>query len=143
MEGYRVARGKPAKPKVPESEASAAPPPGGIAGDDINRPMETQNEVSSETPEEGGVMSKAAKEKARPEPRDWLDDFDPPHKQVDFNEICLAVMNYGKKLERGFAGCKKFDRKSEVNAGCCAERCGNWYKREAVEDIIALLHAGL
>jgi hypothetical protein len=57
--------------------------------------------------------------------------------------MCLAIMEYGKSLENELVGCKKFNWQSETDEGCCAERCGNWYKHEATKDIIALLHTML
>jgi hypothetical protein len=76
----------------------------------------------------------------------WIEEFDPPHKQVDFNDICLAVFEYGKNLEREIAACEKFKWNNENanDGGCeCTPPCAAYYKHEAVKDIIALLHSRL
>jgi hypothetical protein len=69
--------------------------------------------------------------KKSPAPRErnpWKNDFDPPHKQVDFNDMCLAIMEYAKEQE------------AEASAG---EGPKYYYKAEAAKDIIALLHTRL
>jgi hypothetical protein len=66
----------------------------------------------------------------------WLDDFDPPHKQVDFNSICVSIMRYAKENEAVLHNCKV------TTCEACNNRCLYFYKHEAALDIIALLHTG-
>jgi ParB/RepB/Spo0J family partition protein len=54
-----------------------------------------------------------------------LEDFDPPHKQVDINDVLVIIKNYIERMENG-------DGSSEA-----------YYKKEAAWDIVALLHEGL
>jgi hypothetical protein len=63
-----------------------------------------------------------------------LDDFDPPHKQVDFNEVCILIMGYLKKRGR---------TDSDQNCGSSQNRCTHYDRFQTVNDIIALLHAEL
>jgi ParB/RepB/Spo0J family partition protein len=156
MENYRVAHGKPARPKAAKAAASAEPPPGpesteretgalsdplGIAGDSLDPVAGMENEAPPEMPGAPPPAVKAApkpaKEKAPSEPRSWVDDFDPPHKQVDFNEICLAIMGYARESEKVVKACTLGECET------CAERCLYFYKLETVQDIMALLHMGL
>jgi hypothetical protein len=60
--------------------------------------------------------------------------------------MCVAIFDYGKKLETEIAACEKFNwnNNNENDEGCeCSGHCGIYYKHEAVEDIIALLHSRL
>jgi ParB/RepB/Spo0J family partition protein len=165
MEKYRLAHGKPANPKK-EKAKEAAPPestpapaavpqaesesglsdPLGLdplvnMGDDETPPPDDPIGASDTPP----VVKPAAKTKTAAA-RQWMDDFEPPHKQVDFNEICLAITDYGKNLETKIASCKKFNwnNSNADDSGCeCADRCEIYYKHEASLDIIALLHSRL
>jgi ParB family chromosome partitioning protein len=161
METYRLEHGKPANPK----RENQKPDPPRAASGGLSDPLGLDPLVAAEfendlpdymnkgreeplpkTPENTLAKPAPKAEKRKPDPRPWLDDFDPPHKQVDFNEICLAVMDYGRKIETQIAVCKKFNwkNKNEDDHGCeCAEPCGIYFMHEAVLDIIALLHAGL
>lgn len=158
METYRIAHGKPANPKKAAGGAAPAPEtrePGGLsdplgldplegAGFEEDLPdnlRETKNEPPPEKPPQ-----KTESKKTSPPSERWIEEFDPPHKQVDFNDICVAIFEYGKNLEKEIAACEKFNWKNgnANDEGCeCAPPCATYYKHEAVMDIIALLHAGL
>jgi ParB/RepB/Spo0J family partition protein len=169
MENYRVAHGKPAKPRSanpfhePNDVVYSKPEKGGDASEGgISDPLGidplSAADFTDELPEPEGedvevpppakpaTKSESKKSPAHGERHSWLDDFDPPHKQVDFNNMCVSIMRYGKELEIEITNCKKFDwqnNNGNDEACVCDERCGNWYKHEAVKDIIALLHKGL
>jgi ParB/RepB/Spo0J family partition protein len=157
MENYRIAHGEPANPKKAPGGAAPAPgmkEPGGLSdplgldplmGDSFEEDLpdnlrETQNEPPAAKP-----PAKPENKKPAPVER-WIEEFDPPHKQVDFNSVCVAIFEYGKNLEKEIAACEKFKRGNENanDGGCeCIQPCAAYYKHEAATDIIALLHAGL
>jgi ParB/RepB/Spo0J family partition protein len=166
MENYRVAHGKPAKPKAKPQAPAAPEGAGGISdplslhpspsldpleerfsgeGDDIDAGVnESDPPVDAEARADMPPEKPAAKpEKARSAPaRSWIEDFEPPeHKEVDFNSVCVAVFNYAK--DQCVEKCPVYlDNKS------CAECevthfCGAYYKQEAARDVIALLEVAL
>jgi ParB/RepB/Spo0J family partition protein len=151
MEIYRIEHGKPANPRKPQAQKLAASPSPGLHPSPVIDPLTEQFgggagavDIDIDRPPEKPAPKTENKKDTAPRLRDpWKDDFDPPHKQVDFNSMCLTIMEYGKNLEKELVSCKKYNWQSETDEGCCAERCGNWYKHEAVKDIIALLHTRL
>jgi ParB/RepB/Spo0J family partition protein len=154
MEKYRVAHGKPANPQG-EKERAAAPAPapekesaGGLsdplgidpfAGDsfDEDLPDYMHEDNQAETPPEKPAQ-KPEKKKPAP-PKEWIEEFNPPHKQVDFNSVCLAIMKYA---DRKFDECPSDAHFNSRECGC-EDFCEAHYKREAARDIIALLHTEL
>jgi ParB/RepB/Spo0J family partition protein len=157
MEKYRVAHGKPANPQR-EKERAAAPAPvpekesaGGLrdplgldplAGDSgiDDLPDYTHEDNHAETPPEKPAQKPEKKKSVMP-PKDWIEEFDPPHKQVDFNDVCLAIIRYAKGQEMKVCT-------AHFNGGDCegckdVNYCGAYYKVEAAKDIIALLHTEL
>jgi ParB/RepB/Spo0J family partition protein len=156
MKDYRVAHGEPAKPRAanpfhePNDIVYSKPEKGGDASGGLSDPLGIDPLASASFDDAGEAPAPekpAPKtENKKPSKARDLDDFEAPHKQVDFNEICLVIMGYGKDLETQIAACKKFDWENTGGAdeGCtCAEKCGIWYEHEATLDIIALLHTGL
>jgi ParB family chromosome partitioning protein len=141
MEIYRIEHGKPvnpqkekkhaAAPSVPETDADAAHGAGDSQGiDPLAGAGIEEDYPGGEKPEKAPPAPKAEnKSPAAPRVYDpWKEDFDPPHKQVDFNTMCLAIMEYAKEQE------------AEASVG---EGPEYYYKAEAAKDIIALLHTRL
>jgi ParB/RepB/Spo0J family partition protein len=165
MENYRVAHGKPANPRKSQTQELTASPSLGLHPSPVVDPLIEQfggeaeavdidmgtNSIDcspgmpeNKPPEEPAPVKKEAPGKAVFGA--WADDFNPPHKQVDFNDVCLAIINYGKKFEVQIAACKKYNWQNgnAKDEGCeCADLCGVYFKHEAAMDIIALLHAEL
>jgi ParB/RepB/Spo0J family partition protein len=80
----------------------------------------------------------SAKPAVRASPaRAWKDEFDPPHRSIDFNNVCLVIFEYAEKNEAVVRACKV------TTCEACKDRCAFFYNLEAAKDIIALLHAGL
>jgi ParB/RepB/Spo0J family partition protein len=156
MEQYRVAHGKPANPKKVETGASPEPEPketGGLSDPLGLDPLAGNDFISDDVPFDDGSPENLRKNTKKPPPEKppqkpeskkpaapaerWIEEFDPPHKQVDFNDICVAIFDYGKKLDGAIVNCEKHD------CDLCAALCEAFYRREAVKDIIALLHSRL
>jgi hypothetical protein len=157
MEAYRVAHGKPAKPRAanpfyepndivrsrPEKSGDASE--GGLSDplgidpldsggfDDDLPPYMAKDDAGEAEPERPAEKPQSKKPAMVREP----DDFDPPHKQVDFNTVCISIMEYAKKNAAVLDDC------NITTCDVCGARCAYFYKREAALDIIALLHAGL
>jgi ParB/RepB/Spo0J family partition protein len=150
MEIYRVEHGKPANPQrekeqapapaAPERESEGGPSdplgldPLGLDG------IKGLPDNHAETPPEKPAQ-KPEKKKAVMPPKDWIEEFDPPHKQVDFNDVCLAIIRYAEGQEMKVCT-------AHFNNGDCegckdVNYCGPYYKVEAAKDIIALLHTEL
>jgi ParB/RepB/Spo0J family partition protein len=134
MEIYRIEHDKPANP---QKEKRRGEPPsqsrekkgGGTLSDPLGLgPLADSDSDNAEAVDVKTGNTPPAKPAAPGTARSWKDEFDPPHKQVDFNTICLAIMEYAEKQE------------AEASVG---EGPMYYYKAEAAKDIIALLHAGL
>jgi ParB/RepB/Spo0J family partition protein len=140
MEIYRIEHGKPANPRKPPASSSL-----GLHPSPVTDPLveqfggdEAVDIAINEPPEKPAPKAESKKEPARV--RDpWKDDFDPPHKQVDFNTMCLEIMEY---KDRKFDECSPSADFRNKDCGC-QDFCEAHYKREAAEDIIALLHTRL
>jgi ParB/RepB/Spo0J family partition protein len=165
MENYRVAHGKPANPRKPRAQELTVSPSLGLHPSPVIDPLIEQfgggteavdidmdtnpNDCSPDMPKNKPPENPAPTKKDDPNkaaPGAWADDFNPPHKQVDFNDVCLAIINYGKKFEVQIAACEKYNWQNDnaKDEGCeCADLCGVYYKHEAAMDIIALLHTEL
>jgi hypothetical protein len=97
-------------------------------------------DIDMDRPPEKPASNPKNKKDPAPRVRDpWKDDFDPPHKQVDFNAMCLAILEY---RDRKFDECPPNADFGNKDCGC-QDYCEAYYKREAAEDIIALLHTRL
>jgi ParB/RepB/Spo0J family partition protein len=152
MESYNVAHGKPANPRKAKSKES-----GGISdplklhpspiidpvveelsesGVDVNIDIDT-SATNAEPPPSAKQAPKPETKKSGASSRSWLDDFDPPHKQVDFNNVCLLIMKYGKRFDDTIIACEKHD------CDLCRDKCIEYSVREAIRDILALLHSEL
>jgi ParB/RepB/Spo0J family partition protein len=155
MENYRVGHGKPANPKkagggmapaAETRETGGLSDPLGLdplAGDSFEDDLPDNLRENKNDPPTENPSAKPENKKPAAAER-WIEEFDPPHKQVDFNSVCVAIFEYGKNLEREIAACEKFNWKNANDEGCeCLRPCAAYYKHEAVKDIIALLHAGL
>jgi ParB/RepB/Spo0J family partition protein len=161
MEEYRLAHGKPANPQKEKTwaEPPADPPKaekenygGGISDplgidplagadfyDDLPDYMR-ENEAAETAPPEKPAQKPECRKKAVPLER-WVDEFDPPHKQVDFNDICLAIIRYAEKQE--INKCPVCLDNGDCEKCSTNHFCEAYYKVEAARDIIALLHSGL
>jgi ParB family chromosome partitioning protein len=145
MEIYRIEHGKPANPRRSQAQELAATPSLGLHPSPVTDPLEEQFggeaeavDIAMDDPPEKPMPKPESKKDPAPGVRDpWKDDFDPPHKQVDFNTMCLTIMEYGKILDSAIVNCEKHD------CDLCATLCEAFYRREAVKDIIALLHTRL
>jgi ParB/RepB/Spo0J family partition protein len=154
MEKYRIAHGKPANPKkseggtapVPETKESGGPSdPLGLdhlAGESNDPP--SFEEALPDNLRETKSKPPPAKPPQKPESKNthtpaemWVEEFDPPHRQVDFNDVCIAIMKYAKESEVVVKDCKV------TTCGACDNRCIYFYRLEAAKDIIALLHSRL
>ena len=169
MENYRLLHGKPANPqkgKGKNAEKNGLTDPlklhpspvvdpvaeefsaAGVNVDiDVNTSAGTGEPIEPELPNEEPAKPETKKggtKKADSKPRISLDTFDPPHKQVDFNSVCLAIVNYGKKLDDLIFECERNGKKLN-DCGVCpdAGTCKTFLMRETVLDILALLHAEL
>jgi ParB/RepB/Spo0J family partition protein len=160
MEIYRIEHRKPANPR---REKKQGPPPpaaepgrAGALGDPQGIDPLSGPSFEEDLPDYLGEKKPADEPPEKPAPKTdskktpgavthnpWKEDFDPPHKQVDFNTMCLAIMEYGRGFERELIRCEKYDFQDDNDEGCCAERCGIWYMHETVMNIIALLHTRL
>jgi ParB/RepB/Spo0J family partition protein len=155
MENYRVAHGKPANPKAKNKGGISDPlelhPSPAVdpiveefseSGVDVDIDIDTSAEATEPTEKAHNEKqtTKAINKKAIAE-RSWLDEFEPPpHKQVDFNTVCISILNYAKESEAIVKNCE-FDETADCDT--CAQRCIDYYKLEVSRDIIALLHASL
>jgi hypothetical protein len=107
---------------------------------DDGQPDYTHDDNRAETPPEKPAQKPEKKRVAAP-PKGWIEEFNPPHKQVDFNDICLFVIRYAEEqeIEKCPVGLD--------NGGCelCqgSHFCEAYYNVEAAKDIIALLHTEL
>jgi ParB/RepB/Spo0J family partition protein len=113
-----------------EEESDTAPPEKSEPESAPKKPA-----PSVEKPAPKAEPKKPAPERAKEE------DFDPPHKTVDFNDVCLAIAGYAKARQKETTAC--LDQKGYED---CINDCGgceSYYKMEAARDIIALLHARL
>jgi ParB family chromosome partitioning protein len=146
MEIYRIEHGKPANPQGEKKRGAPTPPaaePGRAEALDEPRGIDplSGSSFDEDLPDYPGEKNPVNEPPEKPAPKmsnkkaagaairdPWKDDFDPPHKQVDFNTMCLAIMEYGKEQE------------AEASAG---EGPKYFYKAEAAKDIIALLHSRL
>ncbi|MDR2097676.1 MAG: ParB/RepB/Spo0J family partition protein [Spirochaetaceae bacterium] len=150
MEKYRVAHGRPANPQKareqgaaqaePETESMGSlrdplgitPLEGGSFGDGLK-------DEPGETPPPEKFAQKAGPQKSPTPPERRVEEFNPPHKQVDFNTMCVAIMKYA---DRKFKECPTDANFNSRECGC-EEFCEAYYKQEAAKDIIALLHTEL
>ena len=170
MEIYRVEHGKPANPQRAKAQAPTASPPvappertRGISdplglhpspaidalegqfggdGDAVDIGMGEPELPPPEMPAEKSAPAKTLllkpKDAKTASARSWIDDFEPPpHKKVDFNNVCLLIVKYAKKNEPVIKACKV------TTCDVCTNRCPYFYKQEAMQDIIALLHSEL
>jgi ParB family chromosome partitioning protein len=144
MEIYRVKHGKPANPqkeKKQEEPPAEEPDRAGALDDPQDAAPLSGPPPEEDPPDYPGGENPADGPPEKPAPKTggkttpdaaargpWKDDFDPPHKQVDFNAVCLAVMEYADEQE------------AEAILGKGPE---HFYKAEAAKDIIALLHTRL
>jgi hypothetical protein len=151
MENYRVAHGKPANPQKEKERGPAPAAPekentGGLSDPLGLDPLSADNIVDGrpdytvETPPEKPVQKPEKKNPAKP-PREWIEEFNPPHKQVDFNDICLFIIRYAgeQKIEK----CPVYLDNGECKLCEGNHFCEAYYKVEAAKDIIALLHTEL
>jgi ParB/RepB/Spo0J family partition protein len=108
---------------IPGGEAEDEPLPG--------EPQEVLKE-EAQTPKKKGGDSL---------PEKWLEGFNPPHKQVDFNDVCMVVVKYAESLE--IKKCSIY--LDNEGCGLCqgSHFCEEYYKAEASGDIIALFHTEL
>jgi ParB family chromosome partitioning protein len=147
MEIYRIEHGKPANPRKPQAQELAASPSLGLHPSPVIDPLTEQFgdgagavDIDMDRPPEKPASKPKNKKDPAPRVRDpWKDDFDPLHKQVDFNAMCLAILEY---RDRKFDECPPNADFGNKDCGC-QDYCEAHYKREAAEDIIALLHTRL
>jgi ParB/RepB/Spo0J family partition protein len=150
MENYRVAHGKPANPqkeklKPPESAASGLSDPLSLhtEADPVAAPPENNIEPNIDIDTSGEPVEPQSKKEnknpnsKKPTRQMSLDEFDPPHKKVDFNAICVSIIRYAKSNEAVVNACKV------TKCDACDNRCVYHYKLESAKDILALLHSEL
>jgi ParB/RepB/Spo0J family partition protein len=141
MEIYRIEHGKPANPRKPPAQELAPSSSLGLHPSPVTDPLIEQfggNAEAVDGPPEMPAPKVENKKDPAPRVRDpWKDDFDPPHKQVDFNTLCLTIVEYAKESEAVVKDCMVTDCKA------CDNRCVYFYRLETVKDIIALLHTRL
>jgi ParB/RepB/Spo0J family partition protein len=144
MENYRVTHGKPANPKGKGKQGGLSDPmelhPSPVI-DQITEELssaglDTDIDISLPPPETEPKEKPSAKQGKKESVVD--NDFDPPHKQVDFNTICLLIMGYKKEIDKG-KQCRPLD--SWAGCAACENQCAEYHKIQAIEKIIALLHA--
>jgi ParB/RepB/Spo0J family partition protein len=130
MENYRVSHGKPANPKAK----------GGLSDSLALHPSPVTDPVVEELSENGvdvniDINTDEASNK-------WIDDYEPPpHRQVDFNTICVAIMNYAEKYNNIITNCEKARKECDTCADC--GECDAFSRVDAVHDILAILHKEL
>jgi len=95
--------------------------------DDVDYDNEAYNEYAAKKIKSDDKRDTKPVNKPSTKPRETrtLNDFDPPHKKVDINDVLVIIKDYIEHTENTLGG-------SEVT-----------YKKEACWDIIALLHEGL
>jgi len=139
MESYRVARGKPAKPKAKDNSGLSDPltlHPSPVTDPVIEEFSESDIDVNVDI--DSGTEKPQKKTGAAP--LAWSDDYEPPpHKQVDFNTVCLLIFDYAKDIKNKKQPCKG----SWDSCGSCTSPCTAYQKLQAANDIIAILHNGL
>jgi ParB/RepB/Spo0J family partition protein len=143
MENYRVAHGKPAKPKAKDKD-------GGLSDPLTLHPSPVTDPVIEEFSENGidGNIDIETETAEKPQKKiktnasnlKWVDEYEPPpHKQVDFNTVCLLVYDYIKEIKSWKQPCNK----SWEACTSCTAPCQVCFQLSAANEIIARLHAGL
>jgi len=134
MENYRVAHGKPAKPKAKSGVSDPlALHPSPVTDPVIEEFLESDIDVNVDI----DPGKKTTEKKTGKAPLAWADNYDPPeHKQVDFNSVCISIFEYAKKIKSYKQPCKG----SWESCGSCTSGCSAYYQLSAVNDIIAILH---
>ena len=133
MENYRVAHGKPAKPKAKEKSGVSDPlalHPSPVT--DIITEEFSASEIDTEVDIDLGEKTPEKKVKTDASCLKWVEDYvPPPHKQVDFNDVCLIIMDYVNEVKN-----------TQTEPDTC-EECKRINTITAAENIIALLHQKL
>lgn len=138
MENYRVSHGKPAKPKA-KKDGDGITDPLALHPSPVTDPV---IEEFSESDIDVNVDVDSSAEKPKKEKKSvsaWVDTYEPPpHKQVDFNTVCLVIMEYIKDYSDTIDKCEKENK----DCGDCGE-CDALSRLDTVHDILALLHKKL
>ena len=134
MENYRVTHGKPANPKGKKESKTSDPlslHPSPVTDPIVEEFSESGVDVEVDV-ETGPAESPPKKVKTDAASTSWVDDYEPPpHKQIDFNSVCLTIMNYANEVKN-----------TETKVDTC-EECKRINALAVIEHIIALLHAEL